>query len=198
MPTFSSATPISRRPFFEGLVICEIERNVGLALHGISSADDYGVLRFIKDRLRPIDLRRYQHCDEVRRRLRGAVQCRHRSQHDGVVAKTAGGIQGTCQESGQELYFQSEVTTKGLAGWVLEPVRKAVVVRLERSGEQRLAQFGFGHLRPAVPALVERENIVRPVADLFGEPALRGDGLFEPLFKVAGIERLDVLPALLG
>ena len=34
--------------FLEGLVVGEIERNVGLALHCFSCPDDDGVLRFVK------------------------------------------------------------------------------------------------------------------------------------------------------
>ena len=174
----------------------QVERDVGLGIDSIAGADgdamplaiDGGQLAFSRVGVDDREERR-RRCRQLAQRLRRLEHCRELppSRGDAVIPEQA---REKCERFIPGIGRNDE---RALA-WSLKPLVERISLRGYRGLEHRGRHLRIARFGPAPPASVERLETFDRHAGLLGKPDLRGDGLFQPLFQIAGVECSHVLP----
>ena len=148
--------PHGGQRFLERRVVEKIERDVGLVINAVPSANNECVLSAVNPRRCLFDLGRHDNGYEGGRRLGRAAQCGYRSEDDGASFVFARRGARHLKRAGDEC----EGLLFGVGGHYIRPRRRLLqpdfetaLVGFDRAVEKVFVKLGVGHLGPAGPAL---------------------------------------------
>ena len=181
---------------FESAVVEQVERDVGLGIDNVAGANgdamplavDGGQLAFgragVDDR------------EERRRRCRQLAQRLRRLEHRRELPPSRGDtiVREQAREKCERFIPGIGRNHERTLAWPFQPLAERVAVRGYRGLEHRGRHLRIARFGPALPASVECLETFDRHAELLGKPDLGGDGLFQPLLQIAGVERPHPLP----